>query len=312
MSLRLKKSWIKMTKSSAADDTGEDKTQAKDIERSSDEGSGSVDQAIICKAEDEVACEITGCVVLNSKSIVVADRWNTSLKLLSTDASKPEVISCLKLECTPFDLTLTLGDKIAVTVPEEKKIVFASIQKEELSLCDAPGKEKKDGLYLHYKCYGINYSEQKLYVVIQKDDSEENYQLLILNVADGSTLKSFPMQQYRGLRYLAICHDKIYMTSDSGTLRFKKRTEDIKIVEKNRFSHGIIVVDGDIIVCNKSRNSVHTVSRSKFAYFAGRRELLEIPKPLALCYCPDKKRLFVSQSRESGGRANVLTVCQMK
>ncbi|WAR23293.1 hypothetical protein MAR_036962, partial [Mya arenaria] len=136
MSLR----WKKVMKSRPAEDTGGDKTPAKhnDVERSSDEGSDSVDQAIICQAEDEGACEITGCVVLNPKSIVVADLWNKSLKLLSTDASKPEVISCLKLECSPFDLTLIPGDKIAVTVPEEEKIVFASIQKEALSLDDAP------------------------------------------------------------------------------------------------------------------------------------------------------------------------------
>ncbi|WAR23296.1 hypothetical protein MAR_036965, partial [Mya arenaria] len=188
-----------MLKFSAAEDTSEDKSSAKDIERSSDDASRSADHAIICQAPGEGACEITGCVVLNPKIIVVADRWNMSLKVLSTDASNPEVISCLKLECSPFDLTLTPGNKIAVTVPEERKIVFASIQKEELSLCKTPGKEKKDGFNLHYMCYGINYSEQKLYVVIQKDDSEENYQLLILKVADGSTLKSLPMQQYRGL-----------------------------------------------------------------------------------------------------------------
>ncbi|XP_052774232.1 uncharacterized protein LOC128212883 [Mya arenaria] len=311
MSQRLRTGWNKMFKSSTAEDSGSDKTSAKDIERSSDEDSRSADHAIICQAPGEGACEITGCVVLHPKGIVVADRWNMSLKLLSTDASKPEVISCRKLKCSPFDLTLTPGDKIAVTVPEEMKIVFASIQKEELSFCDAPGMRKRVGFDLFYKCYGIKCSDRYIYVVIEKQRVD---QLLMLDVDNGSTLKAFSMQQYRGLRYVTIFHDIIYMTSDSGVLRFKKDkgTDDIKVVERERFSHGIIEVDGDIIVCNKSRNSVHTVSQSKLACFAGRRELLAIPKPLAICYCPDTKRLFVSQSRESGISANVLTVCQMK
>ena len=257
---------------------------------------------------------------MSESRILVADNWNRSVKIVSckTKDEKEGVVSFLLFPESPFDVTVIPGDQAAVTFPDKNQILFMRTKQDELKEI-APAGVPKGNFALPHRCYGIHFSNQRFYVVLQEETSSSSY-VLELN-SEGNRLKQINNPLLIRSRYVTTIKDKVYVTSVEGVIRFKDRStrskqrsldsfgdQDVKHVSTLRYAHGVVAVDGDILVCSASRKGVYkTLSlESKF-----RRPVLSISHPQVVCYCLDSKRLYVTQAREAGPEANNLQIIQM-
>ncbi|XP_053383696.1 E3 ubiquitin/ISG15 ligase TRIM25-like [Mercenaria mercenaria] len=73
---------------------------------------------------DQNDCYITGCAVLSSHKIVLADENNSKLKVV--DRQSKVVIEEKSLDSKPWDITVLPQDQIAVTMPNRREIYLMS------------------------------------------------------------------------------------------------------------------------------------------------------------------------------------------
>jgi len=235
------------------------------------------------------------------------------VKIVSCETEDDEegVVSCILFQEGPFDVTVIPGDQAAVTFPDKNQVLFMQTKQDELKQI-APAGVPTGSFVLPHRCYGIHFSNQRYYVVLQEDTASY---VLELNI-EGNRLKQINNPLLIRFRYVTTIKDKVYVTSVEGVIRFKDKStrskqrsldsagdQDVKLVSMLRYAHGVVAVDGDILVCSESRKGVYkTLSLGgKF-----RRPVLEISQPQAVCFCPHTKRLYVSQARASGTEANNL------
>jgi hypothetical protein len=72
-------------------------------------------------SSDEKDCDITGCAVLNTNKLVLADRNNKKIKLISIE--KKVVQEEKALNSSPFDIAVMSQNQFAVTMSGSNKIV---------------------------------------------------------------------------------------------------------------------------------------------------------------------------------------------
>jgi len=231
-----------------------------------------------------------------------------------TEDDEEGIVSFLSFSGSHFDVTVIPGDQAAVTFPDKNQVLFMQTKQDELKQITPPG-VPKGSFALPHRCYGIHFSNQRFYVVLQEDTSSY---VLELN-SEGNRLKEIRNHLLIRSRYVTTIKDKVYVTSIEGVIRFKDKStrskqrlldgdQDVKHVSTLRYAHGVVAVNGDILVCSESKRGVFT-SLSLGGKL--RRPVLAISHPQAVCYCPDSKRLFVSHARESGTEANNLQIVQM-
>jgi len=275
---------------------------------------------IPCRWESEAGCEVTGLAQLSPSRLLVVDIWNKAVKIVSCDPQNAGVLARVRLPNSPFDVTLTPGDVAAVTIPDTQKIVFFETQSDQLEQFQPPGTRQKE-FNLSGRCYGIHFYNGRLFVVVccELDDNKSCY-IAELNLTDGTELKRFsevhlPPQS----RYITTLKDKMYITHPEGVLRLKDtdsrlrrsfrsrfvEEQPVKHVSTLRHVHGIVEVDGDILVCSESNAGVYRILNVGSMF---RGAVLAVNQPRAVCFCPDSRRLFVSHPRSIGNNANFLTV----
>jgi hypothetical protein len=107
---------------------------------------------------DSKECEVTGLCVI-SESLVAIDKGNKTVKII--DINYDKITAKLLLSSVPYDITVIPDDKLAVTLPKEKKIQFLSLA---LPKADAVTPDKT--LTVTGACHGIDFirNERKLIV----------------------------------------------------------------------------------------------------------------------------------------------------
>jgi len=272
---------------------------------------------IPCRWESEAGCDVTGLAQLSPSRLLIADSWNKSVKIASCDPQNAGVLACVRLPNSPFDVTLTPGDVAAVTIPDTQNIVFFQTHSDQLQQVQPLGTSQKE-FNLSGRGYGIHFYNGRLFVVIEQKDNKYCY-IAELNLTDGTELKRFSEELPPRSRYITTMKSKVYVTYPEGVLRLKdtdlrrRRSFRSRLVEEQpvkhvstlRHLHGIVEVDGDILVCSESNAGVYRVLNVGSMF---RGAVLAVNQPRAVCFCPDSRRLFVSHPRSIGNKANFLTV----
>jgi hypothetical protein len=141
---------------------------------------------------DEVNCYITGCAVINTNTLVLADNNNKKVKLFSIENRIVYVEKVL--ESYPWDITVMSQDQFAVTIPSIEEIVIMTTN-ENLSYVRR--------ITMHRKCYGIDFNQDCLYVVCLSLPG-----VIVLNT-QGDILSNIPLNflSPSNIPYIAVSND---------------------------------------------------------------------------------------------------------
>ncbi|XP_045174500.1 uncharacterized protein LOC123535814 [Mercenaria mercenaria] len=101
---------------------------------------------------DKNECWITGCAILSSNKVILADCNNNKLKVVDTQSKA--VIDEQRLDSVPWDIIVLPQDHIAVSVPNKKKILVLT----------TVGKFSIIHRIQSVECRGITYHQGHLYV----------------------------------------------------------------------------------------------------------------------------------------------------
>ncbi|XP_060554320.1 uncharacterized protein LOC132715345 [Ruditapes philippinarum] len=127
-------------------------------------------------SSDKTECFITGCAVLNTNKLVVADHYNKKMKLVSTENKLVQEEKALNSE--PWDIAVMSQDQFAVTIPVNTEIVVMTTY-DKLSCVRS--------IKVNRRCYGIDFNQDCLYVVCLSPPS-----VIVLNT-QGDILNSIPL-----------------------------------------------------------------------------------------------------------------------
>ncbi|XP_053384888.1 uncharacterized protein LOC123536801 [Mercenaria mercenaria] len=201
---------------------------------------------------DRCSCNITGCAVLSSNKLVLADINNRKLKVV--DIQSKAVIEDKGLNSYPWDIAVMPRDHIAVTIPDERAICVMSTsgQLSEVKKIAVKG-----------KCMGITYHQDHLYVVCQDPNS-----VLVLDT-QGNVQNTISLNNdiFNDPQYIVVSEDSrhIYI-SDYGSHCIVSITlqGDVSAVYKHKKLSGprgmVMLDDGSLLVCCLNNNTIHHIS----------------------------------------------------
>ena len=234
---------------------------------------------------DDKNCRITGLTLISSNHLVAADNLNLSVKLI--DANENKVISTMKLESAPWDVTLVSDNKVAVTIPEKKMVELLSID-ENLTFDRTCEKH----ITCSGICYGITkYNETILVTVTQGGIAKlEQYDF------EGTLLKTVnvnaSMPQY------VVCSpgkSRIYISDNSKHIVELKSEEFTQIDRLTFCGHKVTGMTTDstgiLYYCESCYNEIYLVVKQK----RKQQNLIsdKTPYPKCLAFCNETSRLFV-------------------
>lgn len=241
---------------------------------------------------DKKDCNITGCALLTSEYLALADNENQSIKILDTIGHK--ISAELVLTSPPWDVTVLSSDQLAVTLPKERKIQFLDL--------NSSGMYEGRSIKVDGDCRGISHSKGRL--VVTFDSPKCNVEIMdvdgyviktISKTPDGHTMFKCPQN-------IAVTPDGnfIYIT-DRITCNVTKLAYDGRVIaiydDRDLCSpEGIVATsDGTVIVCNYKNNMLHLVSPSCKKIKIIRPLSDDVLCPTAIGYCEERNKLYVSK-----------------
>jgi hypothetical protein len=75
--------------------------------------------------DDPKECEVSGLCLISESLLAIVDKENKIVKII--DINNDKITANVFLSSPPYDMTIVPDDKLAVTLPEEKKIQFLSL-----------------------------------------------------------------------------------------------------------------------------------------------------------------------------------------
>jgi hypothetical protein len=121
-------------------------------------------------------CNISGCALRNTNKLVLADRNNDKVKLISIENKLVQEEKAL--HSWPWDIAVMSQDQFAVTMPDIKEIVVMRTD-DKLSCVRS--------IKVDRSCYGIDFNQDCLYVVCLYPPS-----VIVLNT-QGDILNKIPL-----------------------------------------------------------------------------------------------------------------------
>ncbi|XP_060563881.1 uncharacterized protein LOC132723222 [Ruditapes philippinarum] len=201
-------------------------------------------------SSDTKECNITGCAVLNTNKLVLADRNNKKVKLIENRLVQEEKA----LASRPIDIAVLSQDLFAVTMPQIKEIVVMTTD-DKLS-CDR-------SIKVNRKCYGIDFNQDCLYVTCLHPPS-----VIVLNT-QGDILNNIPLTFLTSyyIPYIAVSKDsKLLYISDhnnNSVVSVSLQGEVIATYKHTNLSGpwGMLVLDdGSLLVCCSDNGTIHKVN----------------------------------------------------
>ncbi|XP_045176033.2 uncharacterized protein LOC123536719 [Mercenaria mercenaria] len=235
-----------------------------------------------CTKSDKNDCYITGCAVLSSQKIVLADEDNCKLKVV--DRQSKVVIEEKTLDSVPRDITVLPQDQIAVTMPNSGEIYIMSTAGKLSIVRKIP---------VTGECRGITYHQDHLYVIcwdphcVRILDIQCNVQNTIyLN----NEVFSYP-------NYIVFNEDsRLIYISDLMTENVVNITlqGDVSAVYKNkdvRTPFGMLMLeDGSLLVCYTSIGTIHRISGD----FKQSQTMIDgLTKPWCICYNHHLQEVYI-------------------
>ena len=261
---------------------------------------------------DRYDCNITGCDLLSSGNLVLCDKENNSLKVIER---KKRIIISFNFDSSPWDLTVTKEQEIAVSLPYEKKIELFTLFSTDIS------RARKRSLKVDDICMGLDYFTDhlivsypfKLEIISLRDNVEVKG---IVNI----TASSRPVEFDPGPWYLAVSqvHKQVYVScrNSNEVLRIPINGERVyrRVKGDINYPAGLCVVNAsELLLCDWDSHKIELIglgSRSGKKVILDEQDRLKHPQ--ALCYCSKQRKLFVSSYWFDGdpSRLNNLKVFQ--
>ncbi|XP_045177323.2 uncharacterized protein LOC123537571 [Mercenaria mercenaria] len=205
------------------------------------------------KSDSGLKCFITGCAVLPSNKLVLADNINCKLKVV--DRQSKTVIEETKLDSNPLDIAVLPLDQIAVTAPRNTEILIMKTAGKLTTVHKIPVK---------YNCYGITYHQGHLYVVCQNPNS-----VLVLDT-QGNVQNTISLNNdiFKLPEYIVVSEDSrhIYISDfDSNCIVSITLQGDVSAVYKHKklnSPRGMVMLDdGSLLVCSfQYSGAIHHIS----------------------------------------------------
>jgi hypothetical protein len=118
--------------------------------------------------DDSEEFAITGLCIISESLLAIVDKENKNVKIIDTNSDK--ITANVLLSLPPYDITVVPDDKLAVTLPEEKKIQFLS-----LAFPKAVAVTPERSITVSGACHGIDFirNERKLNVTYSNPGTVE-------------------------------------------------------------------------------------------------------------------------------------------
>ena len=81
---------------------------------------------------DSARCDVTGTAVFDSNFLVIADNWNSSVKMI--DVKQRQIVSYLRLPLKPWDVTKVLEKQLVVTCSLKLIMIDAALKSLKLTI----------------------------------------------------------------------------------------------------------------------------------------------------------------------------------
>ncbi|XP_053391561.1 tripartite motif-containing protein 2-like [Mercenaria mercenaria] len=232
---------------------------------------------------DQYGCFITGCVLLSSNKLVVADKDNEKLKVV--DIKDKAVIEEITLSSQPWDIAVMPLDQVAVTMPDKKEILIMTTAGKLPTIFKFPVKGE---------CRGVDFHQGHLYIVsidpkcVFITDTQGNVQNTI-NL--DNKISGTP-------NYLLLSKDPIHIFISiygSNSVVDITLQGDTSAEYKNKdfiSPEGMMISDdGSLLVCCSSmKGSIHGISAD---LNQGDTMYDELSFPYSLCYNRDQHEVYV-------------------
>lgn len=204
--------------------------------------------------DDSSDCKLYACALVSPNLIALADAGNKSVKVV--DVKQREIIHKYRFNSEPCSVAVVKDNVLAITLPDEKKIVFLNFSENSQFI---PAKEMK----VSSECKGVVGNDENL-LILYHDHVE------ILNV-NGEMINEITHSTWDCLMGIALSHDsKTFYVTDSplfGKAKVFKFDFDGNIIATYE-DEGLLDVrglsvsqDGTVLVCNYDDNgSIHVIS----------------------------------------------------
>ncbi|XP_060554317.1 uncharacterized protein LOC132715344 [Ruditapes philippinarum] len=203
-------------------------------------------------SSDKMTCHITGCAVLNTNKLVLADWENKKVKLISIENKRVQEEKAL--DSGPCDIAVMSQDLFAVTMPYIKEIVVMTTD-DKLSCVRS--------IKVDRQCYCIDFNQDCLYVACLSPPS-----VIVLNTP-GDILNNISLNFLSPdyIPYIAVRKDsKLLYISDFDNDNITSVSLQGKVTATYKHTDlsgpcGMLMLDdGALLVCCYKNGTIHKVN----------------------------------------------------
>ncbi|XP_053383618.1 uncharacterized protein LOC123537472 [Mercenaria mercenaria] len=231
---------------------------------------------------DKNKCGITGCAVLSSDRVMLADYNNEKLKVVDTQCKA--VIQEKTLDAAPYDIAVLPKDQIAVTLQSKKEILIMTTT-DKLSINRSISVKKN--------CSGITYHQGQLYVVCWDPDSVH----LIDTQGNVNNIINLDNEICGSPNYILLSKDAKYIyisNTYSNSVVSITLQGDVSDVYENKDLSGpdgmMMLDDGSLLVCFNYESTIHHISGD---LKQGQTALDGLQHPQSICYNHHQQEVYI-------------------
>ncbi|XP_053384929.1 uncharacterized protein LOC123536960 [Mercenaria mercenaria] len=227
-------------------------------------------------------CYITGCAILPSNKLVLAD--NNQCKLKVVDRQSKAVIEEKKLGSSPWDIAVLSQDQIAVTVPGNKEILIMKTVGKLSTVRKIPVKCECDGIFYH---------QDHLYTHCKNPNS-----VLVLDT-QGNVQNTISLNNgiFKYPEHIVVSEDSrhIYISDyDSNCVVSITLQGDVSAVYKHENLRGplgmVMLDDGSLLVCCYRNDTIHHISGD---LKQGKIMIDRLADPWSICYSHHHDEVYI-------------------
>ena len=248
---------------------------------------------------------ISGCTFMPNGDVVLCDRNNRNIKLLSDAFTTKDR---LQLYSLPWDVSSVSSNSVVITLPNETQLLFIQVM---------PSFKKLDqSINIGSRCLGVQVVEDLIYVTCNNDSGEGELIVLDMNgtVTRRLGLSDKKPSMFSSTYYITVCPStrKLFITDRSkdtvscllsdGTVVYQYKDEEL------RGPHGVCVDGGgNVIVCGMYSHNVQVIRADGTKYCTLLTSQDGVSDPWSVAYRQSDNTIIVGCYDNS----NIL-VCKMK
>ncbi|XP_060563370.1 uncharacterized protein LOC132722816 [Ruditapes philippinarum] len=242
-------------------------------------------------SHDDERCCVSGMTLVSDSKLVILDTNNHSIKLV--DLSDNSISYQLKTGGNLSDITTISGDEVAVTVSNEKTILFLTVSSSKLSV--------KNRFKVDCVCAEITYSNKKLAVTSNDPYPTGYFQIMDLKGKVSSKVKI-------GNPHSITSDDRYIYVYDSNKDAVNIYDWQGKCISTSRCSDArslTLLGDGSIYTVSRRNGTLTQVSGD----FSDRNIVMkDLASPTKICWSDKSRLLFINRFTSDEKYDNVIKV----